>query len=211
MIVGMVGFKGCGKDAAGQRLVDQHGFALESFANPLKDALASMLVWDRNALEGLTQESRTWRETPDEYWSEVLGRPVSPRWAMQYFGTEVIRNHFHHEMWVESMRKRLLEAQERGKSVVITDCRFPNELALVRLLGGKIVRVSRGEEPSWFNTAISANDGNPISKLMMRYWFKVHASERAWIGQTFDHVINNDSDLPGLEAKMDGIVSSWRA
>jgi hypothetical protein len=208
MIIGVVGFKGSGKDAFGQHFVDQHSFKLESYANPLKDALASIMVWERDLLEGSTKESRAWRETPDQYWSKVFGKPVTPRWTMQHFGTEVVRGHFLADMWVESMRKRLLEAQERGEDVVVTDCRFPNEIALIRDLGGVVVRVRRGDEPRWWNIAVRANKGCPISKLLVRYWYKIHPSEFSWIGEKMDFTIENDSDLAGLNRKSDSLLQA---
>ena len=80
MIVGFVGFIGSGKDTAADYLVNFHGFRRDSFAATLKDSVACVFGWDRTLLEGRTKESREWREQPDEWWSERLGKPITPRY-----------------------------------------------------------------------------------------------------------------------------------
>ena len=66
MLIGIVGLIGSGKDTVAERLVAQHGYRRDSFAKSLKDAVSSMFNWDRESLEGKTDESRQWREQPDE-------------------------------------------------------------------------------------------------------------------------------------------------
>lgn len=73
MIVGLVGFIGSGKGTVADIMTTEHGFSKESFAGGVKDAASVIFGWDRKLLEGDTEESRAWRETPDEYWSEKLG------------------------------------------------------------------------------------------------------------------------------------------
>jgi hypothetical protein len=94
MLIGLVGLIGSGKDTVAERLVSHHGFRRDSFARSLKDAVSSIFGWDRNLVEGNTKESRAWREQPDAFWSEKFGREVTPRWVLQYFGTEVCRGNF---------------------------------------------------------------------------------------------------------------------
>ena len=99
MIIGFVGFIGSGKDTAADYLVNFHGFRRDSFANTLKDAVAAVFGWDRTLLEGRTSESREWRDQIDFWWSNRLGKQVTPRWVLQYWGTEVLRNHFHDDFF----------------------------------------------------------------------------------------------------------------
>ena len=83
MLIGIVGLIGSGKDTVAKRLVDKHGFVKDSFAKSLKDAVSAMFNWDRSMLEGDTKFSRDWREQPDAFWSEKLGKTVTPRWVLQ--------------------------------------------------------------------------------------------------------------------------------
>lgn len=203
-LIGFVGFISCGKGAASDFLVNERGFLKESFANSVKDAASVIFGWDRKMLEGDTQESRVWRETPDPFWSERFGYPFSPRVALQKMGTDAGRNVFHTDIWVHSVLKRL----DPNKNYVISDVRFPNEIDLIRKSGGKVVRIIRGPEPVWFDAAKSFNyitnfDG---SKQTMNDYPDVHYSEWAWIGKSFDDTIYNDGSLEELKIKVDKLV-----
>ncbi len=144
MLIGVVGFIGSGKGTVGD-LLEQKGFVKDSFAKPLKDACAAMFGWPRDLLEGDTEASRQWREQPDEFWSEKMGKKFSPRLALQLLGTEAGRNVFHKDIWVNSLLKRAGDS-----NVVITDVRFKNELKFIHKNNGIIVRVKRGPEPDWY-------------------------------------------------------------
>ena len=195
MIIGICGFIGSGKDTIADYLVNFHEFRRESFASTLKDACASVFGWDRTMLEGRTKAAREWREQVDPWWSERLDIPhLTPRWILQYWGTEVCRKGFHDDIWIASLENKLRNSQD---SVVISDCRFPNEIASIRNAGGKIVWVQRGDLPEWYTTAIQANQGHnwAVMDLKMR---KIHASETSWVGTSFDYVIDNNGSIDQL-------------
>ena len=125
MIIGLSGFIGSGKDTVADYICRTYNFSRESFADSLKDALSLVFNWDRNLLEGKTEESRRWRETVDPWWATRLNiENFTPRYALQYIGTNVFRDHFHDEIWVSSLEKKIIDA---NKSVVISDVRFINE------------------------------------------------------------------------------------
>jgi len=199
-IIGIVGFIGSGKDTVADYLVNFHQFRRESFANSLKDAVSQVFGWDRDLLEGRTKESRDWRETKDEWWTTRLKQDITPRYVLQYWGTEVVRKGFHDDMWVASLEYRLLNTKN---DIVITDCRFPNEIKAIRDAGGCVVRIRRGPEPEWFDAAKSMNRGPSrnmswaLSKQKIEK-LGVHASETAWVGQKFDIVLNNDGSIEEL-------------
>lgn len=200
MIIGICGFIGSGKDTIADYLVNLHQYRRESFANSLKDAVALVFGWDRTMLEGRTKLSREWREQPDEWWSERLGKEITPRWVLQQWGTDVLRQGFHDDIWIASLENKLRNIRD---DVVITDCRFPNEIKAIRAAGGKVVRVVRGPEPEWYNAALSVNrgpNGNETWSLSKRKLQKegIHASETAWVGTNFDLVIYNNGTLDEL-------------
>jgi len=195
MIIGICGFIGSGKDTIADYLVNFHEFRRESFANTLKDAVSSVFGWNRTMLEGRTKEAREWREQVDPWWAERLAMPtLTPRWVLQYWGTEVCRKGFHDDIWIASLENKIRNSRDH---VVISDCRFPNEIASIRNAGGIIVWVKRGELPGWYQTAILANQGNnvAINQLKME---KIHASETAWVGTDFDAVIDNNGTIDEL-------------
>ena len=195
MIVGICGFIGSGKDTIADYLVNFHEFRRESFANTLKDACSAVFGWDRTMLEGRTKEAREWREQVDPWWSQRLDIPhLTPRWILQYWGTEVCRRGFHDDIWIASLENKLRSSKD---NVVISDCRFPNEIASIRNAGGKIVWVKRGELPEWYNLAVDANRGSTVAANELKM-MKIHASETSWVGTEFDYVIENNSSIDQL-------------
>jgi hypothetical protein len=203
MIIGICGWIGSGKDTVADYLVNFHEFRRESFAGPLKDAVASVFGWDRILLEGRTKEAREWREQIDPWWAERLAMPtLTPRWVLQYWGTEVCRKTFHDDIWIAAVENKLRNTKD---NVVISDCRFPNEIASIKRSGGKILWVQRGEHPHWFEHACAANQGHNSAMNIMRN-LGIHASEWAWVGSDFDAVIKNDSTIDDLYSSVESLV-----
>lgn len=186
MLIGLVGLIGSGKDTVAEYLVKNYSFKRDSFAKSLKDATANIFNWDRELLEGHTKESREWREQTDRFWSEKFGKEVTPRWILQYFGTEVCREHMLDSIWVDS-----LVARYRGENTVISDTRFVNEINTIRKQGGKIVLVKRSEIPSREEMQASG----------------AHQSEWDWIGCKFDHIIDNTGTVEDLYKNIDSMTT----
>jgi hypothetical protein len=203
MIIGICGFIGSGKDTVADFLVNFHEFRRESFASTLKDSVAAVFGWDRTLLEGRTAEAREWREQVDPWWAERLNMPtLTPRWVLQYWGTEVCRRSFHDDIWIASLENKLRNSKD---NIVISDCRFPNEIEAIKKANGIIVWVQRGALPEWYDDAVSANQGNNIGINAMKLR-KIHASEWAWLGSEFDHVIDNNGTIDDLFKQAQGLV-----
>jgi hypothetical protein len=196
MIIGVCGLIGSGKDTIADYLQNIHQFRRESFASTLKDSVAAVFGWDRELLEGRTRQSREWREQVDPWWAERLNMPtLTPRWVLQYWGTEVVRKGFHDNTWIASLENKLRKTQD---DVVISDCRFPNEIEAIKRAGGLVIQVTRGPKPEWYDLAEAVNAGPKhitwsLSKDQLSK-YNVHASETAWIGTKFDAVIDNNAD-----------------
>lgn len=205
MIIGVCGFIGSGKDTIADYLTNFHGFRRESFANTLKDAVSQVFGWDRTMLEGRTKQAREWREQVDPWWAERLNMPnLTPRWVLQYWGTEVCRKAFHDDIWIASLENKLRNSTD---DVVISDCRFPNEIKSIKNAGGIVIRVVRGEEPEWYNAAVSVNkgpDGNSTWSLSKKQLEKlnIHASETSWVGTDFDAILDNNGSIDDLFAQV---------
>ena len=195
MIIGVCGFIGSGKDTVADYLVKKHNFHRESFAGTLKDAVSSVFGWDREMLEGNTPEAREWREEVDEWWANRLNMPtLTPRWVLQYWGTEVGRKSFHNDIWIASLENKLRKSKD---NIVISDCRFPNEVESIKQAGGKVFWVQRGDLPNWYETAIRANLGY-IDAINIMTNLNVHSSEWAWLNTDFDCILQNDFTLDKL-------------
>jgi len=210
MIIGVCGFIGSGKDTVADYLTNFHEFRRESFANSLKDAVSMVFGWDRTLLEGRTKQAREWREQRDEWWSSRLGQEITPRWILQYWGTEVCRRAFHDDIWIAALENKLRNSKD---DIVISDCRFPNEIKSIKDAGGIVVRVVRGPEPEWYNAAVAYNrgpNGNAewaLSKAKLDR-LKIHASETAWVGTKFDYVLDNNGTIDDLFDQVKNLVSN---
>jgi hypothetical protein len=146
-------------------------------------------------LEGRTKQSREWRERVDPWWSKRLDMPnLTPRWILQYWGTDVCRKGFNDAIWIASLENKL---QNTTDNVVISDCRFVNEVAAIKNAGGKVIWVKRGPLPDWYDLALSANQGNENQKKQMME-LGIHASEWSWIGTDFDIIIDNNQGIEEL-------------
>jgi hypothetical protein len=209
MIIGFVGFIGSGKDTAADYLVNFHGFRRDSFANTLKDAVANVFGWDRTLLEGRTTQAREWREQVDPWWAERLSMPnLTPRWVLQYWGTEVCRQGFHDDIWIASLENKMRKTSD---NIVISDVRFPNEINAIHNAGGLVVRVKRGPDPEWYDAAVSANagpNGNitwATSKRKLET-LKIHASETAWVGGAINSTVDNNGTIDDLFAQIKELI-----
>ena len=194
-IIGFVGFIGSGKGSAGDILCEM-GYIKESFAKGVKDTASVMFGWDRDLLEGDTDESREFRETPCRYWSEKFNRLFTPREALQKMGTEVGRDVFHEDFWVLQLEHRM---KEQNKPIVITDVRFPNEIDWIHKMGGSVYEIQRGVTPTWYKYLANTNsvrDRDLRWSVMSDY--DVHYSEWAWIGCKNEGVIKNEGTIEDL-------------
>lgn len=209
MIIGICGLIGAGKDTVADYLVNTHEFRRESFAGTLKDAVSSIFGWNRELLEGRSKEAREWREQVDPWWAERLNNPnLTPRWILQYWGTEVCRRGFHNDIWIASLENKLRNSKD---NIVISDCRFPNEIESIKRAGGKIIRVVRGPEPDWYHLALEENLQGSESAKFELIKLKIHASETAWIGTEFDAVLYNNGLISQLYDSINDLVQGLRA
>lgn len=197
MIVGLLGFIGSGKGTAGE-ILKEVGFRPISFASGVKDVTSVMFGWDRQLLEGNTDESRHWREQPDKFWSKKFGRDFTPREALQKMGTEAGRDIFHKNFWVDRLEKYLAP----GEHCVITDCRFYNEIQFIHDRGGVLIEIERGVQPHWYTIASRANHGSIKEINFMHNESGVHPSEWSWIGGDIDHVVVNNGTVEDLKQNL---------
>jgi len=197
MIIAISGLIGSGKDTVADYLVNLHEFRRESFAGNLKNAMCEIFGWDRDMLEGRSKSSREWREQVDEWWAKRLDMPhLTPRWVLQHVGTDVIRGHFHDDMWLASLENKLRKTDD---DIIISDVRFKNEVKMLKDLGAVCVEVTRGERPAWYQYALD-DDTKKLETL------KVHRSEYDWIGTDFDATLDNNGTLDELYKQVEELI-----
>jgi hypothetical protein len=207
--IGLMGLKGSGKDTVGQYFSDQYGYTPISFADSLKDCLASIFGWDRMMLEGRNPKSRAWREQVDIWWAERLNIPgFTPRFAMTHFGTDIMRNHFDDGIWILNTHRKI---EQTLGPVMLTDVRFPNEYRLVQQLGGVTIRIERGKVFPWVDHAralLSRYEDLPPRHEIDSFnaLYGVHESEWYLVNRVTDFTIGNNSNIPSLYRKCEDIA-----
>lgn len=219
ILIGICGFKSSGKDTTAHILTNHYGFNKLSFASALKDVIAILFNWSREKLEGITPEDRAWRECVDPWWSSALGVPhFSPRRALEQFG-DIFRGSFHEQIFVCALERKLIDLMQQNKNIVITDCRFENEIQLIKKYGGKIVHIYREPMPSWFfkianydeNDNLNMNTNNPSSNLT---WTEscelltMHVSETKWMRQKPDFILSNNSSITDFEQQIHTFITN---
>jgi len=136
----------------------------------------------------------------------------TPRWILQYWGTEVCRQGFHDDIWIASLENKLRKTKD---NIVISDVRFPNEIKAIHSSGGKVIRIRRGPEPDWYQYALAFNEGPKnmqwaLSKMKLDH-LKIHASETSWVGREIDVTIDNDGTIDELYQAIKNQVSDHPA
>lgn len=136
LLIGLSGAAGSGKSTAAEYLTEEYGYRRLRFAAPLKDAMRRILraaCLDNHTIERMIEGDM--KETPHP---ALMGK--TPRHAMQTLGTEWGRNCLHGDFWV-NLTQYAIQSMPAGTRIVIEDVRFDNEAAMVRSLGGKIIRM----------------------------------------------------------------------
>lgn len=134
-IIGLTGTAGSGKDTVRRMLEDHHGYAGLAFADPIRAMLGALLAEAGAGPEWMTDRLLKEGTIP------AIG--TSYRHLAQTLGTEWGRS-VEPEFWLRIASAKLDAMQDRGaKLIVISDVRFLNESAWVKLLGGEVWRVER--------------------------------------------------------------------
>jgi len=222
MIIVTCGFAGSGKDTIGNFLVKEYGYIKLSFAFVLKEVVALLFNWDLKMLQGDTVESREWREQIDTEWSDILNMEITPRKALQLFGTESCRNVFGENIFSGYIKIIIQRYINQGyTNLVITDCRFKNEYEMLKSYDAKIIHVFNKELDHWFykykygDNAIKVSNGEKttmeyIYETFINFWYpdyisemkNMHPSEYEWIRNDFDYELKNTKEIIDLEDKV---------
>lgn len=178
-IIALTGQAGSGKDTAADMLVGACRFTKLAFADALRREVAEAFRLDVDNMQSLLSD-RAAKETPTtrlaliecrdfigavalanratvtHEWA-TMGR--TPRQILQWWGTEYRRAQ-RLDYWTSTLYSHLhqLHKLDGRTRFVITDCRFENEAALVRSLGGVVWQIERPGLPQVENGHASTAD-----------------------------------------------------
>lgn len=113
---------------------------------------------------------------------------IKIRTLLQYYGTNVIRNHFWHKAFINYTMNKAFDIRNSKGQCIIADARFDNdECEAIRDCGGMIIRVDR-----------KSNNDNHDN----------HESEQITINKD-DYIIDNTGTLVGLFYKVLKFVTDY--
>lgn len=200
-VIAFIGAEGSGKDTAANYFIEHHGYQKVSFAGPLKDIAALAFGWNREMLEGVTPESREWRERTDPFFG------VTPRYALQKIGTEMFRAHICEDFWIRCMRRAIDTA---NAPVVITDCRFENEFQFLNSIGATVVYVQRplAEEkiPQWVRECAKKKSDTNARDLLTSCGLHPSSYELFSFAHLAHVTLKNDKSIEDLKEKCSYII-----
>lgn len=170
MNIGIIGRARTGKDTMGQWLVDQRGYRRVAFADALKEAALKVdpVIDDGNA--GYRFQAARLSEVVGGYGWERAKEIGDTRRFLQELGAAV--RALDEDFWLRAAMKQVMEANDAGVPVVITDVRYPNEAESLRRAGFHLVYIDRPGVPQMD-----------------------HASENSLTADDADYVIVNDGAL----------------
>lgn len=202
-IIGVSGVAGCGKDTVSDFLLAQPKVYKIAFADPIKRFAKEMWDFSHNQLFGPSQ----YRTQPDErYKLNNSDYFLTSRHVLQGIGQA--GRDLDQDVWarfgVETAKKLLTPGwrytqgklvhdvdMEQANAIIISDCRYANELMYIKQAGGILIRVTR-----------------PGSGLKGEFGKHQSETEMSTIpDSTFDYIINNTGTLEDLKITVDNIFT----
>jgi dephospho-CoA kinase len=179
-IIAICGEKRSGKDVLANYIAHKYGYTKLAFADPLKNIVK--LIFDFNDIQVGIDEincNGTEKDTIDERWG------ISPRQALQFFGTEIFQNNI--QQLIPNINKdffanSLINKIKDNHTYVISDIRFLHEYEKLKNYDLTIIRISR--PTNFFNT-------------------DNHLSEQEFKKLPFDFEIVNDTTIQKYFHKYD--------
>ena len=153
-IIGYCGTAGSGKSYMAQTVLRacEYPVHVMSFASPLKAMVHGL--YTVMGIENGRCERMIHGDLKEAEIDPLLFPGLTTRRIMQTLGTEWGRNLIDRDLWTKIMLARVTQARADGYAVIIDDVRFPNEVRLVRQLGGKVVCIHNPRAPQ--------PDANPV-------------------------------------------------
>jgi hypothetical protein len=196
--IAFIGRMRSGKDTAGARLVEHHGYTRLAFADPLKDAAMALDPW-------IVHNSEYAYEQYSERLSTVVGslgwegakRYPEVRRILQQMGQGI--RAMDPDFWVN----RLVNSWYAlgNAPVVVTDVRYRNEAAALKAHGFKLVRIVRPSVVASAQTIRMVGSGQVTARPLAE-----HASETELADYPVDAMIYNGGSLAELYQRVDALT-----
>ena len=139
--VAFIGKMKSGKSTATRHLCEKYGYVEYYFAKPLKLGVQQLFSLSNSQLHEVDEKNNI-----DPRWG------VSPRYLFQQIGTDLFRNQLHiylpqiQSCWIQNFFRwwKKINNTNHKQPVIVSDCRFQNEVDAVESVGIKTFRIVRG-------------------------------------------------------------------
>lgn len=217
-IIAFTGSAGTGKDTAADILATHCGFTKLAFADALRAEVQAAFnvpaeLLTRRDLKEMPTTALALVECADMGFSGSLARyemaqgsmldwswlkkPRSPREIMQLWGTEYRRAQ-RVNYWLDLLRGRIrqLHALDGRTRFVITDCRFENEAAMIRAMGGVVWQITRTDVQPVEGQHASATDGTKLHpSVVIDNSSTLHSLREAMLGEWLALETQTDAEV----------------
>lgn len=175
-VIGICGQKRSGKDTVAHILHDEFGYKNVKIADDLKVVMKVLFDFSDDQLETNLKES------VDHRWD------ISPRQAMQFFGTEVMQYeinklmpHIGRKFWIQNMINKHILSPSSPSHIVISDLRFFHEYEELKKYNVFVIQVDRLENKGVVDT---------------------HPSEVEYRNIPYDMFVSNDGNIDDLRRQV---------
>lgn len=141
-IIGFAGRKQSGKTTCSQTILDfynslptKHDVKIYNFADLLKNEICiNILGMSHNQCYGSDEDKNSITDL------ELDGVKLTAREVMQFIGTDVFRK-MKRDVWANATIQKI--KTESPDIAIIADCRFPNEVEVIKKAGGHVIKLTR--------------------------------------------------------------------
>jgi hypothetical protein len=192
------GWKGSGKDEIAKYLTSNHGFKRVAFADILKDHVSKVYSIDRSFIDTNKEDPLfQYSFNPVNSYDQAIFSELKCHLAKvgdEYYWTPralcILEGNTKRCVDPNYWVKKALNNINKDANIVITDCRFPNEVETVNFYSNSchVVRVDR------FDSTTSTD-----------------ASERSMDNYSFDYIIKNKRDIEDLHEAIEVMLTRLEA
>lgn len=219
-LIGLGGALRAGKDAVAEHLSSEHGYVTLGMSDALNEALLTLNPWipvvvDTEYSHG-TYHYR-YADLHDAVGYVEAKKNSEVRRLLQVLGTEVGRKMIDEDVWVQIAEDKIRGLLAEDKSVVITAIRFPNEIEMLKRLGGHSVWIERDavsrfkglNSAKGVDTPEKGSSGVSEAPVSAESTIKGHESENSVNKGMFEYSLDNNGTLEELYLKTDKLLESF--
>jgi len=194
-VIGVFGNKQHGKDTTSHLIAEtlrRRGRRAMCFAlaDPLKHVAVHLLGMPESIAWGESDTAR--REAERIAWTKYN---KNAREWLQWIGTELGRDQINENLWIDRAVDRVVTDDQGHEFFIVTDCRFHNERTNLRTKLNQ--RFAKFTPIRVYRPGIPVDTNHPSE-----------AEVASMSSDMFDYVIDNDSDLAGLQQRVERYVTN---